>query len=383
MNRKKILIGTLLLLASMGLLIGWWKANTKQSGKVGMVTELPVRMDVINKRVISGKLVPHKEVELKTTIAGVLEEVYVAIGDKVSQGTPIARIKVLPKASDIESAKKALYIAQATEVAAKKQYQRSKQLFEKNMLSPAEDEQETKAWKIARAEASYAKKKLDFVQKGRIAGAKGASNIIKSTIAGVVSELPCKEGGVVMEHSSFKEGSTVATISDMRVMLFQGKVGEMDVAHLHTGMQFDVTLTPIQGKKFLTILTKVAPKALEDKKEQSKSVKFEIEGTVQFAQEERENIRAGYTAMADIVLEQAMGVLAIKEQAVHTEDPAAHASAEEAEAAEDKATTFVWVYAAKKRVKKYVVLGVSNGIYVAVKEGLEETDQVIIADDSH
>ena len=376
----KILLGSLLLGAIIGIAVWLLNASKKERLAAAIKTEAPVKMDIINKRVISGSLVPYKEVELKTQIAGILDKLYVAVGDTVTQGTVIARIKALPKSSDVVSAKKALQIAQIALEEAAAKYQRNKQLFEQKMLSPEQYGIHLKAWKIAREEAAYAQKHLDFVLKGHIAGAQGASNMITSTIGGIVSELPCKEGSVVMEHSTFKEGSTIATVADMSAVLFQGKVGEMDVAYLRKGMAFEVSLNAIQGKKFPTILTKVAPKAI--KAEKSESIKFAIEGIVQLEQEDKPIIRAGYTAMADIVLEQALDVLAIKEKCLHKADTSTQAPKAQEEGQEENGS-FVWVYENNQQVKKPVRLGVSNGIYIEVKEGLTANDQVIVADDSH
>ena len=369
-RNTKILISAFLLGSSIGGAAWLLNASEKKKLATTTKTEAPIRMSITDKRVISGNLAPCKEVALKTEIAGILNKLYVAIGDRVTQGTAIASIKVLPKSIEIATAKKEVHIAQVTQEAAEAKYQRSKQLFDNAMLSLEKYEQDTKAWKIACKEAAYAQKRLNFVLKGHISGAhQGASNTIKSTLKGIVSELPCKEGSVVMEHGNFKEGSTIATISDMSTFLFQGKVGEMEVGYLHPGMQFEVSLMAIQGKKFPATLTKIAPKALASEGDQS--IKFAIEGTVQISIEDKGSMRAGYTATADIVLKEAIDVLAIKEKCVHTEEMP------------EGSTSFVWVYETNKKVKKRVVLGISDGIYVEAKEGLTANDQVMMEDDSH
>jgi len=343
-------------------------------------TEVPVSMDIINKRVISGTLVPCKEVKLKTEIAGIIDKLYVSIGDTVAPGTSVARIKVLPKFSTIEAAKKHLHVAQIVQKEAAAKYQRSKQLFQQNMLSQEQYDAAIKDWALACAEVDHMKKDLNFTLRGHIDGTQGASNIVKSTIAGVVSELPREEGSPITERSNLREGSTIATISDMSSMLFRGQVGEMDVVQLRPGMQFEVSLLAFEGKKFPTTLTKIAPKAIES--DRNSSIKFEIEGTVQIAKEKKANIRAGYTAIADIILEQAIHVLAIQEKYVHSVDADTQASTT-LEKVQEANNCFVWVYENKQKVKKPVELGISDGIYVEIKKGLTAGDQVIIADDSY
>ncbi|XWN35412.1 MAG: efflux RND transporter periplasmic adaptor subunit [Roseivirga sp.] len=379
-RRTKIWIG-LLLLISLGLAAWWLNLGAPKHRAAALKTETPVKMDIINKKVISGSLVPCKEAALKSQMAGVVDKLYVAIGDQIKAGAPVARIKALPKSRDVEGAKKALKIAQIALEEAQAKYKRSKRLFEKKMLSSEQYAQYVKVWKTARAEAAYAQKHLDLVRQGHTAGGKESTNIVRATISGLVSELPCKEGSAVMEQSTFNEGSTVATISDMSIVLFQGNVGEMEVAYLYPGMQFDAALNAVQGKKFPVTLTRVAPKPVTSKEDkwastQGKSVKFAIEGEVQLKKEDRAIIRAGYTATADVVLEKAVDVLAIREQWLHTE-------ASPGEEALENDTAFVWVYENKQKVKKPVQLGVSNGIYVEVKAGLTENDQVITVDDSY
>jgi len=371
MHRSKIFVSFLLLVGSLGLLVWLIKTMDQQSKAEIMNTEVPVKMDIVNKRVISGILVPYKEVALTSEIAGIIDKLYVDVGDKVAPGAAIARIKVLPKSIEIESAQKAVHVAQLAQAAAEAKYQRSKHLFENQILSSEKYEQDVKAWKIACEEVTYAEKQLSYIQKGYIAGASGASSIIKTTIAGIVSELPCKEGSVIMERNSHVGGTTVATISDMSTILFQGKVSELEIAQLNMNMRFEVSLPAVKGKKFLTTLTKIAPKAI--KNEDGGSIKFAIEGTVEGSTEDKAHIRAGYTATADIVLDKAINVLAIKEQCVQTE---------EAIGSSDP-VSFVWVYENNKDVKKHVELGVSDGIYVEVKQGLTTNDRVIIKDDSY
>ena len=376
----KILIGVFLLGGSAGVAM-WLLQAGKRSGLTAAIrTEVPVRMDIIDKRVISGNIVPCKEVVLTTEVSGTIDKLFVSIGDQVTKGQAIARVKVRPKSSDIERAKKGLRIAKITQKEAEGKFRRSKQLFEKQLFTPEQYEAAVKAWQIALEEADYAQKVLDFVIEGHVAGSQRASNVIKSTIAGVVSELPYQEGSVVVEHGNFKEGSPIATIADMSAVLFQGQVGEMDVAHLYQGMQFEVSLMAMKEKKFLTILTKVAPKALKYRDEGS--IKFAVEGTIQLDHRDRMNIRAGYTATAEVILAKVCDVLAVEEAWVHQENASMQVSTTP-EAAQGRGTFFVWTHKNNKKAKKYVELGISDGIYVEVKGGLTANDKVITADDSH
>lgn len=347
----------------LGVAIGLfsWLFRARKKGLPAAVnTEMPVKMNVIHKKVISGSLAPQKEVKITAQVAGIVDKLYVAVGDSVKPGTVIARIKTQPKCSNVISAKKVLHIAQIELKEAAAKYQRSQQLFEKEMLSPEQYETHVKLWEKAREEEDCAQKQLDLLLKGQVADERSFSNIVTTTIGGVVVDLPYKEGSEVTDSSDMKGGSTLAVIADMGVVFFQGEVGEMDVAYLSKGMQFDIIVHAAKGKKIPVTLTKVAPKSV-DRKEEAVP-KFPIEGILQLKKGEQAILRSGYTAMADIILEQAMDVWAIKEKSLH----------------KDENTSFVWVYENNQKVKKPVELGVSDGIYVEVKEGLTESDLVIV-----
>ncbi len=369
---NRILITSLLIGSLIGLALWRTIASRKKNAPPGITTQAPVRMDIINKLVIEGSLVPHKEVALKTNMSGVLDKLYVAVGDEVKPGTPIARLKKLPTPEELEALKRSLKQAQRDLAIEEAKYHRNKQLFEKKMLAIAAYEQAVREWEKAGERVAAAQDALELARKGRVAGAKDASNIITATIGGIVSALSCEEGSIVSPYSTYSEGKPLATISDMSTMLFQGKVGEMEVAHLSKGMQFEVSLNALKDKKFTTTLTQVAPKA--NKNEENQSIKFDIEGKLAIEPADKGSIRVGYTAMAAIVLEQAKDVLAIPEKCLR---PNPEAAAGEAD------SFFVWVYENSQKVKKPIKLGVSDGIHVAIKEGLTENDQVIVADDTH
>lgn len=371
MERNRILIISLLVGGLIGLMV-WSTTSREKDAPKGLTTQAPAKMDIINKLVISGNLVPHKEAALKTKMSGVLDKFFVAVGDRVKPGAPIARLKRLPTPEELERLERELRKAKRSLALEEANYQRAQQLFDKKMLSAVVYEKAVKEWEEAGERVTVAQGALDLELKGRIAGAKETSNIVKATIGGIVSELSCKEGSIVSPYSTHSEGKPIATISDMSTMLFQGQVGEMEVSHLRKGMQFEVSLTAIKDKKFTTTLTKVAPKASGNK--DNRSVKFDIEGKLAIKPEDKGSIRVGYTAMADIVIEQAKDVLAIPEKCLH-QDPKA--------AAGEVDGSFVWVYENGQKIKKPVQLGVSDGIHVEVKEGLTENDQVIVADDTH
>ncbi|MEM9416894.1 MAG: hypothetical protein AAF963_00900, partial [Bacteroidota bacterium] len=141
MQRNRILIVILLIASLVGLAVWRTIANRKKNALRGLTTQAPVKMDIVNKLVISGNLVPHKEAALKTKMSGIIDKFYVTVGDQVKPGATIARLKRLPTPEDLERLKRDLRQAQRKLKLGEANYQRAKQLFEKKM-SPTVDYEE-------------------------------------------------------------------------------------------------------------------------------------------------------------------------------------------------------------------------------------------------
>src|SRR5690606_8570864 len=125
-------------------------------------------------------------------------------------------------------------------------------------------------------------------------GSAGGSNIantnIRATVSGTVLEIPVKEGDQVIESNNFNDGTTIATIADLSIMIFEGKVDEGEVGKLKLGMPLTISLGAINDKTFDAKLRFIAPKGIEE----AGAVQFKIEGDVEV--EDDFLIRAGYSA---------------------------------------------------------------------------------------
>lgn len=326
-------------------------------------TTSPTRRDIERKKVFVGNIIPHKEIKIESHITGLVEKLLVNVGDYVRQGTPIARIKIQPDAQAIETAESKLRLASIQLDQHRNKYLRHKRLFNKKMLSKEAYESSLADWEIAKENKSAAEKNLQITKYG-YTKAKGAdANVIKSTTKGTVLNLPAKEGSLVQQakNQSTGNGTSVAVIGDMDHFLFSAKVSELDVIHLTKGMSFNVILNASKEDKFRVTLTRVSPKANE-KDLNNGEARFEIEGMIHRPKDSKNILRAGYIAIAEIIIEKATNVLAVQEKMIQKKEK----------------DYFVECLEAGVPVQKKVVLGLSDGMYVEVKKGLCEQDQLIV-----
>ena len=181
------------------------------------------------------------------------------------------------------------------------------------------------------------------------------SNVIVSTVDGMVLDIPVEEGSSVIERNNFNEGTSIAVVADMNALLFEGKVDESEVGKLKEGMQLELTVGALEKDTFSALLEHIAPQGVLEEG----TVKFEIKAAIDPTH--KSFLRAGYSASGDIILDRKDRVLAVQERDVIFKGD----------------TTFVEVEIGdQKYQRKEVKLGLSDGIYVEVLEGLDTQNMV-------
>ncbi len=317
-------------------------------------TEKPSRQDIIKKTVATGSILPLEEVLIKPNISGVIEEIYVEGGDFVKSGDLIAKLKVVPNLSALNDAKNAIEDAKITLDDQRRNFSRQQTLFEKGVISQADLDRAQVSYDQAKQAYSAANKRYDIVRTGTTSGLSSAANtLIRATVSGMVLEVPVEVGNQVIEANTFNEGTTIAAIADIDKMIFEGKVDESEVGKIHENLPLEITVGAIEDRVFPAVLDYIAPKGNEE----NGAIQFEIKGTLD--KQDSTFIRAGLSANASIILDRADSVIAVKEALVQF-DP-------------DTKQPYVEVETGQQQFERRdLELGISDGIWVEVKSGLEE-----------
>jgi HlyD family secretion protein len=208
--------------------------------------EKSYRTTVFQKRNISetifipGNVFPAKEIEIKSQLSGILENIYVKIGDNISVGTPVASIQLVPSTSDIERLESNVSIARIEYNTRSVEYERAKRLFATQTISKVEMDEYTRIYLITKENLTSAENQLDILKKGRIAS-KNISNIVKSSTAGTVIDIPLETGASVIERNNYNPGVTVAVIAETGRYKFRTLVAEHYLKYV--SLRDTVTLT--------------------------------------------------------------------------------------------------------------------------------------------
>lgn len=309
--------------------------------------------------VATGKIEPRDEVEIKPQISGIISEVYKEAGQTVKKNEVIAKVKVIPELGTLNAAESRVRLAEMNGKQAETDLQRMEKLYESKLVSNEEYEQTLLAARQAREEIQAAKDNLEIVKEGITKNsASFSSTLIRSTIDGLILDVPIKVGNSVIMSNTFNDGTTIATVADMSDLIFRGNVDETEVGRIHEGIPVKITLGALQNMKFDAVLEYISPKSTEN----NGANQFEIKAAITVP--DSVTIRSGYSANAEMELQRADNVLAIPESAVEFSNDSA----------------FVYVLTDSIPVQKFerrnVRTGISDGIKVEIKEGLKNNEVV-------
>ena len=263
----------------------------------------------------------------------------------------------MPNEQSLVASKSRIATAKLSFDNAKVLYTRNKTLFEKGVISQQDFENSELSFNQSKESLGQAQNDYQIIKRGSISGGSSANTNIIAQIPGTILEIPVREGDQVIQSNNFNAGTTIATIADMSLMIFEGKLDEAEVGKVEEGKDIKVVLGAIRDREFPAKLTFVAPKGIEE----NGAVQFTIKADV--AIDSVTNIRAGYSANAEIEIEARDSVLVIREALLQyhriTEKP------------------FVDIKRGEDKFEKEdVELGLSDGINVEITDGVEEGDKI-------
>lgn len=356
--KKFVTIAILVVIAVTFVGALYYLYQKNQQDPVVYETEQPTEQNIVKKTVATGKIVPKEEVLIKPNISGIIDEIFIEAGDRVEEGDLIAQIRVIPNVSSLQSAKDAVATAKINLDNEKKNYDRQKELYNKGVISANDFDNAETAYKRAEQNYKSAQQNYEIVKTGTTSGIGSAANtLIRSTVTGMVLDVPVKTGNQVIESNNFNDGTTIATLADVNKMIFEGKVDESEVGKIKEGLPLEITVGAIENKTFDAVLDYIAPKGVEE----NGAIQFEIKGSLDKA--DTTFIRAGLSANASIILDRAENVLAIKEALVQFD--------------EKTKEPYVEIMTGDQQFeRKNIELGVSDGINVEVKNGLDKDTKI-------
>lgn len=321
-------------------------------------TVSPEITDLYKSTIVTGKIEPRDEVLIKPQINGIIAEIYKKAGEQIRKDEVIAKVKVIPEMSSLNSAESSVRMAEINLRQTEKDYQRMKNLYEQKLVSEEEFDKARVTLEQNREELRNREDALNIIREGiSKSNASFSTTLVRSTIDGLILDIPVKVGNSVIMSNTMNDGTTIASVANMHDLLFKGKIDETEVGKIHEGMPVTLTIGALQDQKFQAVLEYISPKAVET----NGTNQFEIEAALRDSSGTR--IRSGYSANAEIILDQALQVIAIPEGCIEFNGD----------------STFVYILkqeAPQQFERRQVITGVSDGIKIEVKSGLNKNDKI-------
>ena len=350
---KYILVALIAIVFLGTFIFLFWKSKPKEVNYHELTVE---QADIKRTAVVTGKIVPRNEVNIKPQINGIISELYKQAGQHVERGEVIAKLTVIPDMTSLSSAQSRVRLAEINLKQATTNLEREKALYDKNLVSAEEYDQVMQQYNQAKEERAAAQDALEVIRDGvSKTNAKSSSTLVRSTVTGLILDIPVKVGNSVIQANTMNDGTTVATVADMNDLIFDGQIDETEVGALQEGMPVVISIGALQDYSFDATLEYIAPKAVEN----NGTNQFEIKAAVKT--EPGKTIRSGYSANAEIVLQRVEQVLSVSESALEFSGD----------------STFVWLKGADGAfTRTYVETGISDGVVMEIKSGLKKGDIV-------
>ena len=345
------------LLISGALFAAAYFIKTNDKSAIIYETKTIINTSIEKKTVITGKVIPEDEVEIKPQIQGIIDALFVEEGDKVKTGDLLAKIKVVPNEQNLNAAEGRVANSKIVLKNAQIEFKRNKDLFDKGIISKQDFDNVQLRYNQSKLDVSNAVSDLQIIRLGSKGGAASANTNIRATVPGTVLEIPVEEGFQVIASNSFNAGTTIATIADLNKMIFEGKVDEAEVGKLIVGMPLEVNLGAIENQSLDAKLKFIAPKGNEEQG----AVQFKIEADLFL--NDSIFVRAGYSANASLIIERKDNVMAVEESLLQF----------------DRETEKPYVeiqIGDQKFERRDIEIGLSDGVNVEVISGLTEEDQI-------
>ena len=351
-----------------------------------------------------GTVEPEVKVEIKSNLSGRVVDLPVRAGDVVKKGQLIARIE-----PDVNQAQNLLSVRNRGESTAidledaKQEYEAKRKLFENGLVSEEANRQAETRYRQAQQALDEARGQIGLVEASGIPVGDNPRQVVNifSPMAGAIIQRPVELGETVTGSGSFNAGTVISTVADLGTMLVKAGINEVDIGKIHLGQEARITLDAFPRVVFKGVISRIAPAARLDDQVKVFDVEIALD-------ELGRELRTGMTANIEIRGEIREQVLAVpvesvfvrgEEEVVYVlretplprtekaEDPDDTDVAADEEASEKAANEEKWRDDPRQEWRRFyeerrVVTGIASTTDVEIVEGLEEGEEVALADPS-
>ena len=351
----------------------WFLFFRNQEEQITYLTE-PVKRQTLQKVVdAAGEVRALNLVTVGAQVSGKIEKLHVVIGQQVKKGDLIAEIDSTTQQNEVDtykartnSYKAQLEAAKTTLSVTKKQYDRLKKLEDKNAASVEEVENAQDAYETAKSKVEEISASLKETE---ISLSTAETNLgytqITAPLDGTIVSVPVEEGQTI---NAAMDTPTIVQIADLSKMEILIEISEGDISNVKPGIQVSYSILADLNNTFETTLQSIDPGLTLLTNGEYTEVVGSDEAIYYYGRlivpNEDGKLRIGMTTQNTLYVEKAENTLTVPVTAVKN----------------DGDTKYVEILNADGTIRqKQITTGISDGLYMEVKTGLQEGDRVILA----
>src|SRR5213078_2902780 len=303
----------------------------------------------------AGEIGPADQVSVRPEIAGKILTLPVDIGDRVKKDSVLFTLDDQDLQTERSSKLIEIEAAKLQLEKAKRDYERSKQLYADKLISQELFDDTRTQYELARNAFDRTEKALQLLD----------YQLTKTKILApfdcTVLTRPVSVGQAVSGSGGFNSGTEVLTLANLAEMVINAHINQADVTRLKIGQQVEVQVEAVPGLKVTGTVERIAPQA---------TIKNNIKGFAAriLLKDIDPRVRPGMTANIQIPVASADNVVAVPLAAVFTESNPETGQTER----------YVYVKTEDGFERRSVQIGVSDYFYAEIQTGLSPGEVVAL-----
>lgn len=309
------------------------------------LTARATRRDIDAAVVVSGFVRPVVTSEIKAEVSGKVARLAVAIGQSVAKGDLLVELDPTLAKADQDEAARNLQLQRLNVEKLARDRARAEALRAKEFVSAKELEDAVTAHEVGKLQLEVSQARLDKAEENL------RKTVIRAPHAGIVTDVGILEGQVVVGAQSINSGTLLMKVSDTDPLRVDVNLNEFDAARVVLGRTADLTFDSLPGVRRPGKVTFIAPFGTSDSKDKEVRV-----FPCQISFESGFGVRPGISANASILVDRAVGCVAVPVSAIFIED----------------ADRFVYVRKGDQWERRVVKVGLGDASWSQITEGVAE-----------
>lgn len=320
----------------------------------------------------TGTIEPVTEVQVGTQVSGIIDKLFVDYNSEVRKGQIIAEMDKVTLESEVKSAQAAYDGNKAEYKFQEKNYNRSRGLYEKNLISDSEYEQAEYNYEMAKSAFHSSEAELARAQRNL------SYATIASPIDGIVIDRAVEEGQTVA--AGFETPTLFTLAADLTQMQVVADVDEADIGGVREGQRASFTVDAYPDDIFSGVVAQIRLGSTNSSSSSLTSSTSESVVTYEvviLAENPELKLKPRLTANISIYTEEKHDVLLVQSKALRFK-PEFPLVGKKDIVRDCAGQNKLWTKSGNTFTAMPVETGISDGVYTEIKGGTEEGTEVVL-----